>query len=422
MKGFNVFLAIVIFLLAAASSVFSYFLYEKRASLVTGHSYFAKQLTEATQKLESNSGTTLSDKVTTDTLRHDKSPKVVNDQLTEFNKLVAAVVDERDALAETLADVSDSIELRSDKSKFTRLNAYKGSTDTLKKYAASYRSRNDRILNMLVASGRKLGTKKLSTGALKSSSYAASYRELDDRIGFWAKRHNTYVSSVGQIASALKASRPDSSESKYASGLTALVTHARKVENQRVEYHANWKNEERKVADRDSQIDELKKERDQLNATINSQKLDIKRLEKMLGIKPERRAIKDGCAEALQLLRTQKKGRIMEVNTKFGFVVISLGKKTQVQDYFDYKPTNESKTEVRKWDVDPIIEKGMILTIARDMSSGDAEYINKVKIVKVEDHCVIAESVDRKTGKPMLEGDFAYLADDEIAKWAKNRK
>jgi hypothetical protein len=86
-----------------------------------------------------------------------------------------------------------------------------------------------------------------------------------------------------------------------------------------------------------------------------------------------------------QLVKTQQKGKIMEVNKQFGFVVISLGKNTKVQDYYDYKPTPESKLEVRKWDVNPVIEQGMILTVARDMASGEAEYINKIKIVKLHD-------------------------------------
>ena len=422
MKGFNVFLAIVIFLLAAASAVFSFFLYEKRASLVTGHSYFAKQLTEATQKLESNSGTKLSDSVTEESLRHDKKPQIVNDQLTEFNKLVAAVVDERDVLAATLAQVSNTIELSNSKSTFTNLGSYKNATGALSRHAQSYRQRNDSILSKIVNSARNLGTKKLSVSVLKSNSYATAYRELDDRITFWRSRHNTYVNSVSQIASALKAGRPDSSEGKYSAGLTNLVTHARNVEQQRMEYLANWRNEERKVRDRDATIKSLKNTIASKDANIASKVLEIKRLEKMLGIDPGRRAIKDGCEEALRLVKTQQKGKIMEVNTKFGFVVVSLGKKTQVQDYYNYKPTNESKLEIRKWDIDPIIEKGMILTVARNMPSGDAKYINKVKIVKLDDYCAIAESVDTKTGSPMLEGDLVYLADDEIAKWTKSRK
>ena len=189
-----------------------------------------------------------------------------------------------------------------------------------------------------------------------------------------------------------------------------------------MEYLANWRNEERKVRDRDATIKSLKNTIASKDADITSKKLEIKRLEKMLGIDPGRRAIKDGCEAALQLVKTQQKGRIMEVNDKFGFVVVSLGKKTLVQDYYNYKPTNESKLEIRKWDINPIIEKGMILTVARNVASGEAEYINKVKIVKLDDHCAIAESVDKKTGAPMLEGDLVYLADDEIAKWTKSRK
>ena len=42
----------------------------------------------------------------------------------------------------------------------------------------------------------------------------------------------------------------------------------------------------------------------------------------MLGVSPERRAIEDGCEAALQLVKTQQKGKIMEVNKQFGFVVV----------------------------------------------------------------------------------------------------
>ena len=422
MKGFNVFLAIVIFLLAATSAVFSYFLYEKRANLVTGHSYFAKQLTEATQKLERNSGTQLSKAVTTETLKHDKSPKQVNDQLTEFNKLVSAVVDERDVLAATLSQVSSSLELRTDKSRFTNLGSYKNATNKLSSHAQEYRERNDAILNRLVSSGENLGTRKLSVSALKSSNYSNAYKELEDRVSFWINRHKSYNSSISQIASALKANRPNINESNYNTVLRQLVSHAQTVERQRMDYLAKWRNEERKVRDRDTTIRSLQGTIADKDGVIKNKNLEIKRLETMLGIKPGRRAIKEGGIEALQLVRKQQKGKIMEVNGKFGFVVVSLGKKTLVQDYYEYKPTNESKLEIRQWDVNPVIEAGMVLTVARNMASGEAKYINKVKIVKVDDYCAIAESVDRKTGKTMNEGDMVYLADDEIAKYAKMRK
>ena len=423
MKGFNVFLAFVIFLMAVVSAVFSYFLYEKRASLVTGHSYFAKHISEATKRLEKDSGVKqLTDSVSESTLNHSKGAKNINDMLTEFNKLVAAVVTERDVLASTLAHVSTNLELNARENHFAHLTTYKKATNQLSKHVTEYRKRNDAIINSVVTSGRNLGAKKMSVPGLKSGRYSSVYQELDDRISFWKNRHLDYVSSVSQIAAALKTGRPDSTESKYSAGLRTLVTHARQVEAQRVDYLRNWRNEERKVKERDATIKSLNNTIAGKNADIKARDLEIKRLERMLGIAPGRRAIKDGCEAALQLVKTQQKGKIIEVNKKFGFVVVSLGKKTMVQDYYDYKPTNESVLEVRKWDVNPNIEKGMILTVARDMPSGEAEYINKIKIVKLEDHCAIAESIDKKAGKPMLEGDIAYLADDEIAKWIKNRK
>ena len=422
MKGFNVVLAAVIFVLAAASSVFSYFLYEKRANLVTGHSYFAKQITEATQKLESESGTVLSDKVNTETLRHDQPLSVMNDQLTEFNKLVSAVVAERDVLATTLVNVGNAIDFRKSKADYTKLASYKKTTAALLTYATNYRNRTNKIIESIVSSGQKLGTKSLSSGALKGASYQDAYKELDKRIDFWRNRQKAYENSVAQIAAALKGARPSNNENTYAQGLKTLVSHANTVYTARLEFEKKWKGEVDKVKSRDTQIANLKKEIGKLNNTIKAKDLDIRTLEQMMGIDRNRRKIKDGSAAALRLIRTQKKGKIMEVNGKFGFVVISLGKNTRVQDYYDYKKDRSGKREKGTWDVDPMIAEGMIFTIARDMPSGEAEYINKVKVVKVDDYCAIAEAMDSKTGKNILEDDFVYMADDQLEKWDKERK
>ena len=117
------------------------------------------------------------------------------------------------------------------------------------------------------------------------------------------------------------------------------------------------------------------------------------------------------------MVKSQQKGRIIEVDDKFGFVVVSLGKNTKVEDVFT---TNRGKVVINY--VDPQIPQGTILTVARYMPSGEAEYINKVKIVKLDDNCSIAEPIDKQAGKRMREGDMVYLADDEIAKLLKNRK
>jgi predicted RNase H-like nuclease (RuvC/YqgF family) len=151
---------------------------------------------------------------------------------------------------------------------------------------------------------------------------------------------------------------------------------------------------------------------------VAAQKAEIRRYRVLLKEEDTTREIlKDGCEAALQMVKSQQKGRIIEVDDKFGFVVVSLGKNTKVEDVFT---TNRGKVVINY--VDPQIPQGTILTVARYMPSGEAEYINKVKIVKLDDNCSIAEPIDKQAGKRMREGDMVYLADDEIAKLLKNRK
>ena len=90
MKGFNVFLAVLIFLLAATSAVFSFFLFEKRAQLVHGYGYLGAQVESATKLLDSNSGTNLASKLTTDALDHGRSedlPKLLPEFISLTTKL-----------------------------------------------------------------------------------------------------------------------------------------------------------------------------------------------------------------------------------------------------------------------------------------------------------------------------------------------
>lgn len=200
------------------------------------------------------------------------------------------------------------------------------------------------------------------------------------------------------------------------------MTHARAVYAEYVKTCDNLTNEKEKVKARDAIINKRNATIVVLNEKIADLDLEIKRLERMQGIKPGKRAIKDGSKEALELVKTQQKGKIMEVDDKFGFVVVSLGRKTVVQDFYEYKPDKDSVQKIKYWDINPLIEDGMILTVARNMPSGDAEYINKIKIVRLDDNCSIAEPVDKKAGKRMRVGDLVYLADDEIAKISKRRK
>lgn len=216
MKGFNVFLAVVIFLLAAASAVFSYFLFEKRESLITGHSYFGEQLSKSIVTLEEKTGETLSGEINARSLKHENTPESVNELLNKYNKHVTSVVNARNNLAGSLAALSRTLEMNGkaiNANDFKNLKLHSEKIQDLQSHAASYVSRNNSILSKLERSGRALGTKKLTVNNLKSAKYGDFYQELDDRIAFWSTRNKKYVTEVGNIASALKLGKtPNSTE------------------------------------------------------------------------------------------------------------------------------------------------------------------------------------------------------------------
>jgi uncharacterized coiled-coil DUF342 family protein len=410
MKGFNVFLAVLIFLLAATSAVFSFFLFEKRAQLVTGYGYMAGKVEDAIKLMDANSGTKLADKVNQGTMAHDKSndlPKL----LPEFVSLTTEVAKERDTLASTLAQVSTTLENRASADKFAKLNSYKAATQQLQSYVNNYQSRNNAILSKVQNSARQLGA-NVTVSALKSSGYANAYSAFDKRIAFWKKRDGVYSQRVRNIAAALGASTPNLSESGYETALSNVVTAARKVRNDKDTFYKNWQNAERNIKNLNAVISKKNSQISSLNNTIKSKDAEIARLNRVMGVEPPRSPLQDGCEAALNMVKSQQKGRILEVDDKFGFVVVSLGRNTRVQEAFGNKVNN----------VDPQIPQGTILTVARNMPSGEAEYINKVKIVRLDDNCSIAEPIDKQAGKRMREGDMVYLADDEIAKLLKNRK
>ena len=72
MKVANIILSILIFLLAATSAVFSYFLFEKRSMFVTGWGKMAKAINAAAVELDKDSGTAIAKELTPDNLSHEK--------------------------------------------------------------------------------------------------------------------------------------------------------------------------------------------------------------------------------------------------------------------------------------------------------------------------------------------------------------
>ena len=72
MKLLNIFLSILILLLAAAVAVFSFFLYEKRDKMIDGWGKMADAVNKAAVSLDKGSGTEVAKELSPEELAHDK--------------------------------------------------------------------------------------------------------------------------------------------------------------------------------------------------------------------------------------------------------------------------------------------------------------------------------------------------------------
>ncbi len=411
MKGFNIFLAVLIFLLAVASAVFSFFLFEKRGQLVDGWADMTAKINAAAAALDAGSGTSVAAKLTTDTLNQTQYAELPA-LLPELPKLAGEVIEERDTLAKALSQLGATLEKRDlPADQFQKLATYRQALQQLQSYVSAYQNRNNAILSMVSRSAGQLGA-PVSVAQLKSSGYATAYQTLDAKISYWLRRDRVFTQRVQNIASAMGAATPNLSESGYETGLGGVVTAAQALRSEKEKYYADWQNAERTVknlkqviTEKDGQIADLTAQRDRKDK-------ELLRICRVLGLEAPKEPMAEGSAAALKLVKDQEKGRVMDIDDKFGFLVISLGRKTRVEEPFGNR-TNY---------VDPMIPEGAVLTVARNMPSGNAEYINKVKLVKVDENCSIGELVDHKGGNRPKVGDLVYVGDDEIAKIVKDRK
>ena len=87
MKVVNVILSVLILLLAAASAVFSYFLFEKRGQLVGGWDKMATAINQAAVEIDRNSGTKVAKELTPEALGHTNYA-TLDENLRKITKLV----------------------------------------------------------------------------------------------------------------------------------------------------------------------------------------------------------------------------------------------------------------------------------------------------------------------------------------------
>lgn len=398
MKITNIILSIIILLLAIALAVSSFFLYEKREIMLNGWEKLTTTINETASELDKKSGTKLAEDLTQDKLHHTNYANL-DDQLKKLNEGAAALIKQRDNLANTLIEVARIVEANNVPAEeaLTKLATSSDSAKDVVTQANLFRARRDAVLNSLVRSGRLIGV-AINVNDLKSGNSAKVFKAFDDKINALKAQLAAYEKTsreIGRIAGANLTFNANT----YRTSLVKLQSSVNALKDK---YNAA----QRSLNAANSKINQLNntvKQRDQrisnLNSTINKKNTEVKQLKRALGLEAD--AVVNPWTDGSKDSRLAVKGKVIEVNEKFGFYVVDIGNNTLVDQQIGNR--------INK--INPKIEPNMKLTVARNMNSPEVKFITKGKITNVADDCSIIE-VTENSNKVQVGDDIFFAKDD----------
>lgn len=402
MKIVNIILSIFILLLAIALAVSSYFLYEKREIMLSGWEKLTGTISETAKEMDKNSGTKYAETLTQDELHHINYANL-EEKLKTLNEGAAKLVQQRDNLARTLSNVAKILEAANAPAAadLSKLNSSADSAQKVTEQAKEFKARRDAAYNSLLKSGRLLGL-SINVNDLKKGDSKKVFDAIDKRINelnTQLRRYEAISREIGSIAG----KNLTFNASNYASSLAQLKTAVQALRNKLQNTESQLRGAKNEITDLKGKVANRDKSIQNLNATVSKKDSEIKNYRRALNLEPSEvvNPWNDGSKEA----RLAVRGKVIEINKKFGFCVINIGNNTVV----------EQKIGNRINKINPQIESNMIVTIARNIDNNDEkddEYISRGKITNVADDCSIIEDISGDN--PIKVGDDIYFAKKDL--------
>ena len=369
MKILNIILSVLVLLAAAASAVFSYFLYEKRVALSEGWSKLVETAGANAKAIDQNSGTSASKELSADKLAiKDYNAYGMDRSLGVSKKQIRDLVGQRDVMADRLAEIGRNFNAGVQPAD---LKAISGSSEQVGKIVSAadraVRSR-DRIYGDL----RRFADadeEKLKRGDVSGL----------DPVRALVKEAKSSRRALTSIASRVGSSRSDG-DSVY----RAVDRKVQETEDAREKLEREVVRYKRAVGSRDQQIVAMKK-------SVDERDEEIRNLKKALGLDPkiEFAVWKKGSEEA----RARLKGKVTDVVSDYGYIVIDLGSESVVK-----QPAGKKELEINLG-----LQSGVELAVVR----GD-ELIAMIVLDKVGERESTANIPQEKVGKIKVGDQVVY--------------
>ncbi|MBU8901686.1 MAG: hypothetical protein KOO69_03005 [Victivallales bacterium] len=405
MKVLNIFLSILILLLAVATAVFSFFLYEKRDMMIDGWSKMAEAVSSSAASLDKGSGTEVAKELSAEELAHDKYDDL-DSKLPKLKKHADNIITERDSMATALRKIAETSEMDNlpGLANFTSLKDYKTNTNAVVDKVKSNTRRQNNILQRICTSAEKLNA-DLTVSGLKGSNYNSELSKLDNKIKIVKNRISNSERQFRSIFSTAGGSgKLDFSDRAYRNATGKVTGSVRTLKNKYNQARNSLKAEGARIVTLQGTVKSRDGRITGLNKILNKKILEIKRLNNIIsgdkggGIAES--PWENGSVEA----RRAVQGKIIKVDRKYGFVVVDIGTGTTVKQKIGTKTNYAS----------PVVPANATMIVARDIESADGKYIGEIKLIKIHEDCSIANVVSVVKGKGVTVGDTVFFSSAQI--------
>lgn len=406
----NKIINILILLMAIGAVVLSFFLAEKRKDLLMRGNDLASTVESVANELDKGSETGLTRQLMArDMKQHKNIPAVKKNAVDQAKQ----IIEQRDALAKTMEEVAGILNIPDVReTDFQAVASYQEKDGALVDAVSVIKERSNGIISNIVEIGDKIGV-SIDPLTLKNQNYKEALAKLDTQVEDLHKRNGNYVNHIAEVTSLLGVEEPDLRGADYTSSLETAMQginlYKRTFEQTRSDLDATKKQVEKaqkSLAKLENELTEESKEKESLRKELADAKDQIEKINKLRSMGPNAegktedfRVLTSKDPEALKLL----KGKVIDVNRKWDFVVINLGKENTVYQKIDDKTVNPVPVKL------PLDRE---MTVARGIGV-ENEFVGKIKIVKVYDVCAIGNILPEPKGGSIEKGDIVYFQDEE---------
>ena len=398
MKAVNIILSILVLLMALASAVFSYFLFEKRSELVSGWGKMAVAINSSSKELDKNSGTKIADELTPSALAHENYAGL-DALLAKFADQSRKIIAERDALADALLRIGRTIKQNPSENALRNLATYNNSKNAIVlgvNTTISNRDRTNANISNFVSGDLKAGP--VSRDKLERGDKSALDGAVQ-AVRTARERRSHYESQLRAIASqsGLSGNSLNFNGTSYRNATRQVTQAVSKLRSERVRLQG--------------ELGKVQSQNRQLTANLAASKKNLAAAEQKLSLRD--RQI-NGYKKALNLIgpdlpmpwldgskeaRAKVLGHVIKVDTDYGYLAVDLGTSSRVK-----QPIGDKFLEV-----DPRIAPKDELVVARgDLSAGNAEFIARIELDKVGTECSTAD-LPASAAQKIKVGDIVYI-------------